>query len=723
MHRLSATILFLFCCCAFVRAQQPKDKPEWFIEAPGGVIDPKTGAMTATNYVRVKYADSVLTAQRATLNQETGEVEAEGNVRLQHYGQLWIGEKLRYNFKTGKMVGEDFRTGQPPLFAKGDVVVGDKPAGVYVAVNGLLTGDDRPGPEFSMRAKTLIIVPGEYVEAKHAVFYIGEVPVFYLPVYRRSLKVLGPRFELTPGYRSQFGPFLESSYNWYWNERLYGSLHLDGRAKRGVGVGPDLHWRLPRFGEGTAKYYYARDEEPGLDVNEMPIDDDRHRLWLFHQATPRTNLTVKGMLRYQSDVFVVRDFFESEYRKNVQPNSYLEADQLWSNYSLELFTQPQVNDFYDTVERLPEVRLRGLRQQIAGSPFYYEADSSFGYYRRSFADGSTNLPFSAFRGDTFHQVDLPRTFFGWLNVTPRAGGRLTHYTEAHDPGAFTDEEDRAVFNTGAEVSLKASRVWPGVRSPFWQVDGLRHIVQPSVNYVFVPHPTTPPRQLPQFDYELPSTRLLPIEFPDYNSIDSIDTQNVLRLGLRNKFQTKRKQGIDNLVHWALYTDWRLNPRDEQPTFSDIYSDLDLRPFSWLTLNSEVRYHPNEHVLREANHRATFLPGGAWSWTVGHRYLREDPRFGENSGNNLIFSSLYYRLNENWGARATHHYEMTDGTMEEQQYTLYHDFRSWTGALSFRIRDQRTGSRDYSVGFTFSFKAVPRFDLGDDANKPSLLLGR
>jgi hypothetical protein len=41
--------------------------------------------------------------------------------------------------------------------------------------------------------------------------------------------------------------------------------------------------------------------------------------------------------------------------------------------------------------------------------------------------------------------------------------------------------------------------------------------------------------------------------------------------------------VDNLVNWALVTDWRLDPRAGQPTFSDLYSDLDVKPFSWLTL--------------------------------------------------------------------------------------------------------------------------------------------
>ena len=59
--------------------------------------------------------------------------------------------------------------------------------------------------------------------------------------------------------------------------------------------------------------------------------------------------------------------------------------------------------------------------------------------------------------------------------------------------------------------------------------------------------------MPQFDYELPSLRLLPIEYPEYNSIDSIDSQNVLRFGLRNQLQTKREGQVEDLLDWQMYT--------------------------------------------------------------------------------------------------------------------------------------------------------------------------
>ena len=327
------------------------------------------------------------------------------------------------------------------------------------------------------------------------------------------------------------------------------------------------------------------------------------------------------------------------------------------------------------------------------------------------------------RADTYHQIILPYTLFGWLTVTPRVGGRFTHYGEAHLAGGMTDEEDRAVLNTGAEASFKVSRLWREPQSKLFQIDGIRHIMEPSVNYAFVPRPSEPPRQLPQFDYTVPTTRLLPIDFPDFNAIDSIDAQNVVRLGLRNKLQTKRgKQGLDNLVNWALYTDWRLDHTNGQGTFSDVYSDLDLRPFHWLTLRSELRYDVNNGLLREANHLATLTPNETWAWQVGHRYLESLPGGGPQSGNNTFFHSFYFRFSEDWAARVLHHFEGRDGVLEEQLYTVYRDFRSWTGALTLRIRDRRQGSTDFTVAATFSLKAFPRFSVNDEVSRPQLLLG-
>jgi len=404
------------------------------------------------------------------------------------------------------------------------------------------------------------------------------------------------------------------------------------------------------------------------------------------------------------------------------------VNKFWSNFSLDVYAQPRVNDFLDTVERLPDVRLTGYRQQIGATPLYYESESSAGWYRQLY--GVTNdqpvLPsYSAARADTYHQVLLPCTFFGWLNVAPRVGGRFTYYGEGQGDGAYTSEQYRGVFNTGAEVSTKLSKVWPGSQSRFFEADGFRHILEPSVNYVYVPTPNVRPTQLPAFDTELPSLRLLPIEFPDYNAIDAIDSQNVMRFGLVNKVQTKREGKMVNLVNWNVYTDWRLRPNEGQSTFADIYSDFVIKPRHWLTVESLTRFDLSSGGFRMSLTTATFEPNDRFSWTIGQYYLREDNSGSPTAlvdGHNLFLNTLIYRLNEDWALRATHQFDARAGRMQEQFYSIYRDFRSWTGAFTFRWREAEGQKDDFTVAFTFSLKAFPKYGVGRDAPRPYYLLG-
>ena len=128
-----------------------------------------------------------------------------------------------------------------------------------------------------------------------------------------------------------------------------------------------------------------------------------------------------------------------------------------------------------------------------------------------------------------------------------------------------------MFNTGVETSFKASQLWTGATNSLLAVDGLRHIIEPSVTYAYMPNPSTPPAQLPQFDSALPSLLLLPVQFPDYNNIDSIDSENVIRFGLRNTLQTKRDGQLDNLVDWNVMLDWRLTPGQNPNNLDEPFS--------------------------------------------------------------------------------------------------------------------------------------------------------
>ena len=738
MNRIIAATLSVAAICLI----QPstvlgQEKPELIIRSltEEGRVEytEPTGTFFATNGIMVVYGNLVLTADRARGDSGTGEIVAEGRVRIQRDELVWVGENVRYNFLTKTMESEQFRTGHSPVFAGGEHVssqqVGDNITNqVATARNAFVTTDDIANPGSRVRASSIKIVPGKWVEARNAVLYLGKVPVFYFPFYKQRLDGQGNRFNFVPGYRSSYGPFLLSSYTWVLDEHLDGVLHADYREKRGGAGGLDLNGHLGRWGEATFKGYYLYDQEPSEDNAGYDIPNNRYRFDFGYSSNPSTNLYVKSRVRYASDARVLENFFEGEYRRNPQPNTFVEVNQLWDNFSLDVFSQVQVNDYLETQERLPDVRLSGYRQPVLNSPVYYETVSSLGYYQRNYAI-SNDIPqgqdYAAPRVDSFHQFTLPQTFLGWLNVIPRAGGRLSYYGESTGSGGTNESTGRAVFNTGVEFTFKASQIWAGATNRFFDINGVRHIIEPSLNYVYVPSPSASPSELPQFDYELPALRLLPIDYPDYNSLDSIDSQNVIRLGLRNRLQTKRAGKLENFFYWDVYTDWRLDPQSGQSTFSDLFGDLLIRPRSWLILESLMRYDVEDGQVNVAYQNFTFRPNNVWSLGIGHLYSRDDPSTSTTSlqeGESALTSLFFLRLSENWGFRMAHQYDINDNWLQQQSYSIYRDLRSWTAALTLRYEDNRTSPDDLTVAFTFSIKAAPKYGIGADAVNAAGLIG-
>jgi LPS-assembly protein len=692
---------------------------------------------------------TVVTFDEARQIEATDLLICEGDVTILDHGHIWRGTNFIYNTKTGDVRAGRFKTVMPPYFILGQNLGGVSNK-VQTATNAIISTDDYQKPIFTIHARTITIAPGDYIEAHQATMYLGKTPIFYYPYYRRSLKQHPNNWEFVPGYRGLFGPYLYSAYNWYGNGLVDGTIHLDERERRGLAGGPDFALHMGALGEAAFRYYYAHDTDPQADGIPAPhLGENRQRGQFVYEDYPTTNITARIVANYQSDPLVIRDFYLSEYNKNVEPASFMEANRLWPNWVLDGMFQPRLINFFETVERLPDVKLTGLRQQLGDTPIYYESETSAGYFERAFSETNVPVPFtnyallpnglgydvttgrrggypnySAARADTFHQFTLPQTFFGWLNVTPRIGGRGTYYSDVAGTQIHTNQQGRGIFNTGVDVSFKASQVFRDVESDVLDVHELRHIIEPEFNYAYIP---TASSHVPLFDYQIPTLRLLPLDFPDYNSIDSIQSESVLRLMLRNKLQTKRRDGIEDLVNWAVYTDWNLNPGTNH-SFADLYSDLDLRPRSWITFNSSTRYDMADTRWREAIERVFIQPSTALSLSLGYYYLmNNDPEFqtfpGQTlAGHNLIDLSLYYRLNENWGVHIGERFEAQNGTFQQQLYSIYRDLRSWTAALTFRVNQGAGQPTDFTVGLTLSLKAFPRYKLNGDDDRPGQLLG-
>src|ERR1051326_764511 len=185
-----AIVLALFGLAGISQRVAAQEEPELRLEAlnPRGwaEYDYQTGSAWGTNGVRFEYAGAIVTADSMRVNEKTGELEAQGGVRIQREEQLWVGEQIIYNYKTRQIEAREFRTGKAPVFVSGEGLhVQPAVKGALsrtnlqlTATNAYVTTDDIREPSYRVRASRITIVPGKKVIARGATLYLWDVPVF-----------------------------------------------------------------------------------------------------------------------------------------------------------------------------------------------------------------------------------------------------------------------------------------------------------------------------------------------------------------------------------------------------------------------------------------------------------------------------------------------------------------------------------------------------------------
>ena len=102
MRKFPAIVALAFLCAILPLAGWAQEQPSWEVwalnriipGAPEGTIDFGLSDNTAsgTNGICIRYGATVLTADSASVNRDTGEAVADGHVRIEQGDQLWVGD-------------------------------------------------------------------------------------------------------------------------------------------------------------------------------------------------------------------------------------------------------------------------------------------------------------------------------------------------------------------------------------------------------------------------------------------------------------------------------------------------------------------------------------------------------------------------------------------------------------------------------------------------------
>lgn len=479
----------------------------------------KAKLYTLAGHVVIHYKDYVIRADRATYNQATSEVKAEGHLELDggpadahllaSRGQMNLDEHTGHLYDvTGTLAGESLRRSKNVLSSTSPFAVSarelvESGPQSYQIIDGTFTSCALPHPDWQLEAKNFLISNG-MASGKNSLFtldglpVIHKLPVFYLPYVTHPVN--GTQSE--PGFLIPvFGN--DTTKGTIIGEEVYfplgrsADLLLGSEYFSNRGFAPLGQFRFRGRGQNfaTVKFHSLLDRLPAAQ-NQGGVDflvDGRY------DFSPETRAVTD--IEYLSS-YAYRQAFEENYalaiNSEVKSQIFLAHTYggLTSGLDFNRYQSFESNATSATGEEeimiwhLPTAEFEALDEPLPGTPVMWGVTASVAGLSRSEPGFETSAVVP--RVDVAPHLALPLHFDGWT-VRPEAGIRDTFYGKSQNPaplGELPSERDASLNRKDMEASLDLRP--PALERDFtapWleRLVGseVRHAIEPEVRYRYV----------------------------------------------------------------------------------------------------------------------------------------------------------------------------------------------------------------------------------------------
>jgi len=648
------------------------------ISADSTTEDYVTGELVARGNASLADTGVLLTADEIRYNQKTQIATASGKVVLDRTGDRLLADSLTYDRRTGNFAARNLRAGRYPYYIEGPTAEGNR---TQVVVHNATVIFREPGSwQPTIKAKTITYSPGHYLRVSGADVGIGSyrpVPIYHIAEdLARGSSLWAVTVE--GGYRHTLGPYIDAGLHVPVADGLSVGPDIGVYTFRGIMLGPIANYNISS-GDDTMQGYmksgYIYDLGNRMtDIENNPVPPSRAFIEWQHNQQINQDLSITGSLNYSSDSEVLRDFHSKEFVPVQEPDNFLEADYSGSDYIGSVFTRFQPDSFYPVQQRLPEIRFDLLPTAIGGG-FYVRLNSGVARLEEVPPDGGSFLETDRF--DTFLGLTRPLTYKGIVDFDPVIGGRFTEYWDtagAAEPGGV----GRALGEVGFDADLKTSATFD-YENPLWHIDGLRHLLTPTLSYRYIPNADKDEAWIPPIDRSTFTNYLPVLELGDIRALDQLQAENVIRVGVNNTLQTRDKSyGSTDLVTLNVDEDFKFRRTPGVKDFSDLHAELALTPARWLELRLEDSVDPKSLTQQAVDASVIVREGDVWSAKAGLGFLSDQygtftiPGLGAYPivGTDVYHGEIRYRLNEVYEAFARADFDERAHIFVDQFYGYY-----------------------------------------------------
>jgi hypothetical protein len=444
-----------------------------------------------------------------------------------------------------------------------------------------------------------------FFRGENVFFYLEDVPIFYaLAMQGRAERPFGPLIDASAGYNRIFGFQGSMTFDLYdllgidpiKNTRW--RLDVDYLSKRGPGLGSKFEYAGDDL-FGCKGHYQGLLESWGLYDKGQDIlgggrgTDDNHPFWrgrvLFRHNwwDLPDGFTVQLQASLLSDHNFLEQYYKNEFDTALNQETFAYVKQQQSNWAWTALVEPHIRNWVSETEWLPKADGYLLGQSFFDL-FTYNLHASAGYAQLFPATTApepipgppppgpvTTVRLNTGRFDLWQDLSLP-FYLGPVKIVPYGIVDLTDYTQDING----DNRGRFYGAGGIRGSMPLTRLYPGICSELFNVNGVNHKIVLSANY-YAAHSDTPFSMLPQLDRinddatdqalrditpeqpfintqhglalqtnPLYNIQTFAIRNLVLNRIDTLDTIEELDVDIRQRWQTKRGYpGMQHIVDW------------------------------------------------------------------------------------------------------------------------------------------------------------------------------
>ena len=633
-----------------------------FVELSADFIEYKseTSSYIIKGNALMKSEDSELRADEIEVDLTNGKAHAIGNVLVINKGERLSADKIDLDLETKHGVIVEGK-----IFIKNEnfYITGESferfDENNYKIINGIFTTCDGDVPSWKFSASQIDIEIDEYVYAKNPVFYIKDIPAFYMPIVIFPIKTTRQSGFLLPsfGYSSDNGAMFKLPYYQVISDSADATIAPDIQSKKGKGLDTELRYMLRENSSGIANWYI---------MDEYGSDDNRWKVTYKHQEYFTPTLFLKMNLTDISDLDYFNDFGEDA---NEQRKEKLESNvtltkiynnaiiQLEYSHDKDLIYDEAVGDPSSTYEQAPKITASLYKTRIGNSAFSYSGSAVFNNYIQKTSDDFTYVKLEPSLSADFNLGQ-------YATVTPELTGISARFWLHND--LLKDKDDYDSYLAKINLSSNILRIFDSSDTL-----KIRHMINPQIEYEYIPKDDV---------YE---------EYFDLAEIEK--GKNEISLILINRLSRRReKKGnyyyseplrLEIKQTYDFYESGRelTSPDDERQPLKPLFIEADIRAANNFYFNTRLyHYHYNTDHLRRYSASMSLKDKRKNTFKIGYSYLKDSSNYIKT----FVNLNLGYGISFNNTIR----HDYLENDYLETIYGIKFDMQCWGMNIRYTERD-------------------------------------